>query len=89
MMMNNMNQQNTGNNTAPPPIPGQVKYFVAVNGQQSGPFDLTVLKQMVTQGQVTTATLVWKDGMTNWAAAGTVGELSQLFGSVPPPIPQP
>jgi membrane protease subunit (stomatin/prohibitin family) len=89
MMMNTMNQpqQNTGS-TAPPPIPGAVKYFVAINGQQAGPFDLEALKQMVAQNQVTKDTLVWKEGMTSWVAAGTQFDLTAIFGSTPPPIPQ-
>lgn len=88
MMMNNFNQQQAQAGGAPPPIPGQVKFFVAVNGQQSGPFDVATLKQMATQGQLTRETLVWKEGMANWSAAGSVNELSALFGQVPPPIPQ-
>jgi hypothetical protein len=89
MMMNTMNQpqQNTGS-TAPPPIPGAVKYFVAINGQQAGPFDLEALKQMVAQNQVTKDTLVWKEGMTSWVAAGTQFDLTAIFGATPPPIPQ-
>jgi membrane protease subunit (stomatin/prohibitin family) len=89
MMMNSFNQaQNQGNAQVPPPIPGAVKFFVAVNGQQSGPFDLNALTQMASQNQITRDTLVWKEGMANWAAAGSVSELSSIFGSVPPPIPQ-
>ena len=89
MMMNTMNQpqQNTGN-TAPPPIPGSVKYFVAINGQQSGPFDLEALKQMASQNQITKETLVWKEGMSSWVAAGSQFDLASVFGSTPPPIPQ-
>jgi membrane protease subunit (stomatin/prohibitin family) len=89
MMMNNLNQQQgQAKSTAPPPIPVQISFFVAVNGQQAGPFDVNTLKQMVSQNQITRETLVWKEGMANWATAGSVSELSVLFGSVPPPIPQ-
>lgn len=73
---------------APPPLPPQLQLFVALNGQQSGPFDLPALQQLVQAGQLTSETLVWKQGMANWAAASTVVELAALFGSVPPPIPQ-
>ena len=72
---------------APPPMPAQSTYFVAVNGQQSGPFDMNALSSMVANGQLTKDTLVWKQGMPAWAAAGTVQELSSLFGAVPPPMP--
>ena len=71
----------------PPPIPPAVQIFVALNGQQAGPFELPALLQMAVQGQLTRETLIWKQGMAAWAAAGTVAELAQVFGSVPPPMP--
>jgi hypothetical protein len=36
---------------------------------------------------VNATTLVWKQGMTNWAALNTVTELQTLLGSAPPPLP--
>ena len=80
-----MNQQQQP--MAPPPMPAVSTFFVAVNGQQSGPFDMNALSSMVANGQLTKETLVWKQGMPAWAAAGTVQELSSLFGAVPPPMP--
>ena len=73
--------------SVPPPLPPQVQFFVAVNGQQSGPFDMALLQQMVQSGQLNRETLVWKQGMADWKAAGQVSELTSLFGSVPPPLP--
>jgi membrane protease subunit (stomatin/prohibitin family) len=69
---------------APPPLPG---FFVAVNGQQSGPFDMAALQGMIQQGQFNKESLVWKNGMANWVKAGEVPELQSLFGAAPPPIP--
>jgi len=71
----------------PPPLPTALQLFVAINGQQSGPFDLPALQQMALQGQLTRESLVWKQGMASWAAAGTVDDLAPVFGSVPPPMP--
>src|SRR5208337_3383881 len=59
MMMNTMNQPQQGATSGPPPIPGAVKYFIANNGQQSGPFDINTLHQMAIQNQFTRDTLVW------------------------------
>lgn len=67
----------------PPPIPG-VAYHVAVNGKATGPFDVSALAQMVVNGQFTADTLVWKNGMAQWAKAGTVDELQDLFNAMPP-----
>lgn len=87
-MMNNMGQQMQNQQNVPPPPP-QVQYSVAVNGQTMGPFNMQQLQQMVQNGQLTTATHVWKQGMSGWEAAGGVNELSSLFGAMPPPPPPP
>ena len=87
--MNNMMggiQQPVQSGMTPPPIPTAV-YHVAVNGQATGPFDISVLAQMATVGQLTTDSLVWKNGMAQWAKAGTVDELKNIFANVMPPIP--
>lgn len=84
-MMGGINQQ-TMPGAVPPPIPA-VAYHVAVNGQATGPFDISVLTQMAAAGQLTADSLVWKNGMAQWAKAGTVDELKNLFTNVMPPIP--
>ena len=71
----------------PPPIPQAVAFFVAVNGQQQGPFDVGTLAGKAREGVLTRGTLVWRAGMAGWVAAEQVAELSGVFGSVPPPIP--
>lgn len=73
--------------SGPPPIPGSVLYFVAINGQQAGPFDINTIRQMASSGQVNSETLVWKQGMAQWSSAGSQPDLSAIFGAVPPPIP--
>ncbi len=76
--------------SAPPPVPGSpppLVFHVVINGQQAGPYDMATLKQLASQQQLTKETLVWREGMGNWSAAGAVGELSSVFNSVPPPIP--
>ena len=75
--MSGMNQAGQPGMT-PPPIP-VVAYHVAVNGQATGPYNLQVLQQMIASGQLTADSLVWKNGMAEWAKAGTVDELKGLF----------
>ena len=72
---------------APPPIPQPASYFIAVNGQQQGPYDVNTLKGYITQGQIQRDTLVWKNGMPNWAQISTLPEFANSFGAVPPPLP--
>lgn len=85
--MNQQMQQPENEMQSPPPLPTmqQVQYYIFVNGQNAGPFNLQQLQQLVQNGQLTVNTYVWKQGMINWEIAGNVSELSQLFGSMPPP----
>lgn len=83
-MMSGLNQP-TQNVITPPPIP-TIAYYVAINGQAMGPFDITALSQMANNGQITADSLVWKSGMAEWAKASTINELEGLF-TVIPPIP--
>ena|GEM_PF-2634398 len=67
-------------------------YNIAVNGQTMGPLNMNALAQMARNGQLTSQTQVWRQGMPGWAAAGTVQELSGLFApqqaaAAPPPPP--
>jgi membrane protease subunit (stomatin/prohibitin family) len=71
----------------PPPLPQTQQFHVAIDGTQAGPFDVTGLKQHIQSGKLTRETLVWRQGMANWTAAGQVEELTNLFGAVPPPLP--
>ena len=85
-MMNQMGQNINQQQNTPPPPP-QIQYNVSVNGQTAGPFNLQQLQQMIQSGQLTKNTYVWKEGMSGWELAGSVQELSSLFGAVPPPPP--
>ncbi len=84
-MMSGINQP-IQSNVTPPPITNST-YYVAINGQATGPFNVATLKQMLNQGQFSSESLVWKEGMTNWMMANQVDELKTLFVSIPP-IPQ-
>lgn len=84
-MMGSMNQQTTSG-AVPPPIP-TAAYHVAVNGQATGPYAISVLAQMAAAGQLTADSLVWASGMAQWAKAGIVDELKALFVNNTPPIP--
>jgi len=76
---------------SPPPVPqsAPMGFYVALNGQQTGPFPIPVLQQMTQTGTISASSLVWRQGMAGWLAAGTVPELAVLFSppSTPPPIP--
>ena len=88
-MMNATGQQMPMPGGAPPPIP-QINFNVLVDGQNTGPFGMSQLQQMVAQGQLTKQTYVWRAGMANWDLAGNIPELNSFFaGATPPPPPPP
>lgn len=74
--------------TAPPPLPGAPVYYVAINGQQAGPFLFAQLKPLAQANQLQPSSLVWKEGMAGWEKAEDVSELKSLFSAIPPPLPK-
>lgn len=86
-MMNGMNQQVPPQANNVPPVPGNDSYHLAVNGTSTGPYTLSVLSTMAANGQFTKESLVWKSGMANWQAAGSISELAGLFAGTVPPVP--
>lgn len=78
----------------PPPAPGapvpppvmmppqpepEIQLFMAVGGQQYGPYNREMCKQMVQNKQLTPQTAVWMEGMPAWTPAGQVPALMSLF----------
>ncbi len=80
---------------APPPVGGvtpppmtpqpEIKLFLAVGGQQYGPYGMDMCRQMVQGGQLTPQSMVWMEGMPAWAPAAQVPALQALFA--PPAAP--
>ena len=68
-----------GNNI--PPIP-TVTYYVAKDGNPTGPYDVNKLKEMIISGEIVRTSLLWKPGMASWVSAETVEEIKSFF----PPI---
>ena len=87
-MSNAMAGMNTTAQTGavPPPIP-VTAYHVVVNGQATGPYDIATLTKMAVAGQFAASSLVWKQGMAEWAKAETVEELKPVISNAMPPIP--
>lgn len=78
---------------APPPPPQASSWYLSMGGQQVGPLPAGNLASYLQNGQLTAETMVWKQGMAGWAAAGSVSELASLFTAPPqsaaPPTPPP
>jgi len=59
-------------------------YYYVKEEQQFGPFTLEEIQAQ----KIKKSTLIWADGMEDWAAAETVEELKDFLVSAPPPIPK-
>lgn len=100
----NMQQQQTPPSMTPPPMPqmggtppplpqaAPAAFYIIINGQQAGPFDINQLAQYVGAGQIDGTTMTWCEGMSAWTPMSQVPALSGLFqaqvsGACPPPMP--
>ncbi len=72
-----MSQLNQASVT-PPPVP-VIAYYVVIDGQAKGPFDIGKMKQMASNGIMNKASWVWKEGMSEWVSADSVCELEGVF----------
>jgi membrane protease subunit (stomatin/prohibitin family) len=64
--------------SAPPPLPA-AGFFIGVDGKAQGPFDAAALAQRVKDGVLRADTLVWREGMAGWIAAGQLPEIASLL----------
>lgn len=85
-MMNQMGGTMQQAMNTPPPAPTS-QYYVAVNGQQSGPYSVAQLQQYAAAGQFTPQSMVWKQGMAAWDMASNVAELAAIFAPATSPVP--
>ncbi|MDR1072183.1 MAG: DUF4339 domain-containing protein [Treponema sp.] len=61
----------------------ETRYNVAVENQPTGPFGMSELEQMTQNGRLTKESLVWREGLSRWEAAGNIPELARLFQTAP------
>ncbi|MBV6462021.1 MAG: hypothetical protein HJHJAOHD_02157 [Flavobacteriales bacterium] len=59
------------------------QFYIAVNGQQTGPFTIEDLKAKNIQRD----TLVWTEGLDNWTKAEHIPMLKEVLRATPPPLP--
>lgn len=58
-------------------------WYYELNGAQQGPEETAQIQQRLSNGELSSETLVWREGMTDWVALSQVVELKQ--GSVASP----
>ncbi len=61
-------------------------FYLAIDGQQQGPFALPQIHQLATKRGFSSETLAWQLGMPKWIRAGDVPQLQAILAQVPPPL---
>lgn len=68
------------------PQPAPSIYYVAINGQQTGPLNEAELTQLIIQKQVNKDTLAWMPGMAAWQPIEKVPAILKVIALTPPPL---
>jgi hypothetical protein len=63
------------------------QWFYAVGNETRGPLEREALVRLIQEGTLQTNSLVWRDGLAGWTAAGEVPGLLSDAPSGPPPVP--
>lgn len=96
-MSNMMNQMGdsmnpNSNQGGPPPTPQQKLYYVAADGEKTGPFNKSQLNQLKQKNLFNNDSIVWAEGMNDWSEASNILDLKEVLAStnqpnIPPPLP--
>lgn len=90
MVSDAMLQSGIAGQSAPvPPPPSTASFYVAVNGQTTGPFSIDHIRQMIINGEIVLSTYVYRMGGSAWKTAQTEPEIYQIFNELLPPPPPP
>lgn len=87
-MSETLGRSGGGSSDGPPRIPIESRYYLAVNGHQTGPFTRAEMREKAAKGELTVDSLVWAQGMKDWSGAGEVEDFASIFAAKPPPLPE-
>lgn len=80
---------NSGLASAPPTPPIMSSFYVAQNGQTTGPYSMDILKEMIANRKIISSTYVCKAGSQTWVLASNEPEITTLLLMMAPPPPPP
>jgi len=72
----------------PPPLPQRntTMYYVALNDEKEGPYDLRTIQLFINEKKINKETLIWTEGLKDWVEAYSI--LEKNFNATPPPLPK-
>ena len=75
-------------NDTPPPLPQRntTMYYVALNEEKEGPYDLRTIQLFINEKKINKETLIWTEGLNDWIEAYSI--LEKEFNATPPPLPK-
>lgn len=90
-MINTMNQSMKsmyipGSIQSMPQQPIASIYYVAIDGQQTGPLRESELMELIRDKKVSKDTLAWMPGMATWLPIEKVPAILKLIALTPPPL---
>ena len=90
-MINTMNQSMKsmyipGSIQSMPQQPIASIYYVAIDGQQTGPLRESELMELIREKKVSKDTLAWMPGMATWLPIEKVPAILKLIALTPPPL---
>jgi len=62
-------------------------FYVAIDGQQTGPLNESELLRLIMQKKVSKDTLAWMPGMAAWQPIEQVPAILKVIALMPPPLP--
>ena len=65
--------------TGTPVQPDKQWHYQQGSGDQCGPLPISVMKNLIQQGDIVPDTLVWADGLSDWTQAQYIPEFTTLF----------
>ncbi len=77
------NQDKASAPATPPPLHSETPWHVAIDDKATGPHDVDAIRDLIKQGKLTSESLVWTEGMTDWEAAETIEDIKKL---IPPSL---
>ncbi len=86
-MAESFNRKDIDKNT-PPPLPerNSTMYYIALDDEQEGPFDIRTVQLFINEKKIKKDTLIWTEGLQDWVEAYSV--LEKYFNATPPPLPK-